>query len=264
MSYMEIDKGHAAIGHQGQKSSGLQNSSSKGDIDFALEKSIFSNVFERDIRKVYFYKKAERLARAITLIAPAFSGSPVFKSRFETIALGLIDSVTLDAAEMRPRITRELLTLSSLLAIVQSSRLLSPMNCELISREAQLLLQEIASYEEPHIFLVETPSLATLMRSVHRSSGTPHLKEVQKEAQKRQDQTIKDTKKDNKSDDRKNIILSLIAEKGKVSIKDISLSMRNISEKTIQRELVSLIRGGVLIKEGERRWSTYALLKQAT
>jgi hypothetical protein len=56
---------------------------------------------------------------------------------------------------------------------------------------------------------------------------------------------------------RRENILALIHEKGRVSIKDISSSIKNCSEKTIQRELFALIQEGVLKKEGERRWSTY-------
>jgi hypothetical protein len=48
-----------------------------------------------------------------------------------------------------------------------------------------------------------------------------------------------------------------------VSIKDISLSMRSIGqdrgEKTLQRELVSMVHDGVLKKTGEKRWSRYFL-----
>ena len=38
------------------------------------------------------------------------------------------------------------------------------MNAELIAREAHLLLQETASYEEPRLFLEESPTLAELAK----------------------------------------------------------------------------------------------------
>ncbi len=46
-----------------------------------------------------------------------------------------------------------------------------------------------------------------------------------------------------------------------VSIKDISAVVRGCSEKTIQRELISLVEKGLLRKEGERRWSRYFLVR---
>jgi DNA-binding transcriptional ArsR family regulator len=56
---------------------------------------------------------------------------------------------------------------------------------------------------------------------------------------------------------RRERILSIIKDKGEATIKDVSVLMTDFSEKTIQRELMSLIKDGVLIKEGERRWSRY-------
>lgn len=48
-----------------------------------------------------------------------------------------------------------------------------------------------------------------------------------------------------------------------VGIKDIAIAFQNfgedIGEKTLQRELVSMVSDGVLKKEGEKRWSRYSL-----
>lgn len=57
--------------------------------------------------------------------------------------------------------------------------------------------------------------------------------------------------------ERREKILSIIRDKEVVSIKDIAFKISDCSEKTIQRELLSLVEEGVLVKEGERRWSTY-------
>lgn len=64
-------------------------------------------------------------------------------------------------------------------------------------------------------------------------------------------------------EDRESKIIEVVKAKGKVSIKDISEAMPETGEKTIQRALISLVTRGVLKKEGERRWSRYALA-QAT
>jgi len=58
---------------------------------------------------------------------------------------------------------------------------------------------------------------------------------------------------------RRDRILSLLRLKGKVSVRDVSEVIKDCSEKTLQRELVALVKDGVLKKEGERRWSTYSL-----
>jgi len=60
---------------------------------------------------------------------------------------------------------------------------------------------------------------------------------------------------------RREDILSIIRQKGNVSVKDISGIIKDTSEKTIQRELVSMVEENILLKEGERRWSRY-MIKQ--
>ncbi len=54
-------------------------------------------------------------------------------------------------------------------------------------------------------------------------------------------------------------ILKLIKDNREVSIKDITSYFPELSEKTIQRELVAFTQSGVLKKSGERRWSRYSL-----
>ena len=63
-----------------------------------------------------------------------------------------------------------------------------------------------------------------------------------------------------KRSNRQNIILSLLKKKKELTIKDISQIIKDCSEKTIQRELISFINAGVLKKTGQRRWSKYALV----
>lgn len=62
-----------------------------------------------------------------------------------------------------------------------------------------------------------------------------------------------------KKNSRKEAIISIIKLKGAVSIRDISSVVVNCSEKTIQRELTSLVVEGALKRVGERRWSVYSL-----
>lgn len=54
-------------------------------------------------------------------------------------------------------------------------------------------------------------------------------------------------------------ILKLVKDNREVTIKDIATHFSDLSEKTIQRELVNLVESGVLKKFGERRWSRYLL-----
>jgi hypothetical protein len=60
-------------------------------------------------------------------------------------------------------------------------------------------------------------------------------------------------------DNRQSIIIKMLSKKGGLNIKDFGDSIKGVSAKTIQRELLSMVASGVLKKEGERRWSTYSL-----
>ena len=58
---------------------------------------------------------------------------------------------------------------------------------------------------------------------------------------------------------RRNDVLNVVRNKGRVSIKDITSILKDISDKTVQRELLGLVKEGVLVKEGEKRWSMYRI-----
>lgn len=55
-------------------------------------------------------------------------------------------------------------------------------------------------------------------------------------------------------------ILDIIKDKGEATIKDISSIITDCSEKTIQRELIDMIKDNKILREGERRWSKYRLV----
>lgn len=239
----------------------MQQTRENNGIDtFVLEKDIFSNVFDKDIKRVYIYKKAERLAKAIHLIGPAFRSSPSLFARVDSIAIGLVDAATLPPTTCREALSRELLALSSVLAIARSSGLLSPMNTDLISREAHALLSEVAGYEEPQLRIEDVPTLASLFKVAASTPAT--LADPARHAQKSKGH-IKDTKGQQHGEDRsgrRDAILSVLRAKGASYIKDISTVVRDIGEKTIQRELSQLVADGLVERSGERRWTRYSLV----
>lgn len=63
-----------------------------------------------------------------------------------------------------------------------------------------------------------------------------------------------------KREERKMAILEVFKAKKVAITKDFSGVIRNCSEKTIQRELLKMVRGGILKKDGEKRWSHYSLM----
>ena len=233
--------------------------------DLVLDKGIFSVLFDKDIRRVFIYKKAERLAKALQMVRPAFSYSTSLKDKIDTIAIGIIDAASCTPAISRDSLSRELLTLSSILGAAREGGALSPMNAGIIMREAQGLLQEICEYEEPGVTLGHIPTLADLGKAIMtrhpREDGrvlprrSAHSAE---ESEKDIERTYKGHIKDNIGS-RSDSILAILKDKKTLYIKDISTLIRGVSEKTIQRDLQALVKSGKVIVQGKKRWTTYAL-----
>jgi DNA-binding transcriptional ArsR family regulator len=62
---------------------------------------------------------------------------------------------------------------------------------------------------------------------------------------------------------RKELIVKYLKSNGWSSIKDIAQRLPEVSSKTVQRELADLVQLGVIKREGDRRWSRYALVDSA-
>lgn len=59
--------------------------------------------------------------------------------------------------------------------------------------------------------------------------------------------------------DRKEKVLEVVKKYGPLTIKGITGHVKDCSEKTIQRELVALIKDKIIKRSGERRWSVYSM-----
>jgi DNA-binding transcriptional ArsR family regulator len=256
---------YTLIMEKGQNSKESSGITLRNTDDFVLDKDIFSNIFDKDIRRVYIYKKAERLAKALHMITPAFAGAPALKDRIDRIAVALVDAALEAPGAARVALSHELLTLSSMLSVARTGSLLSTMNADLIAREARLLLQEVALYEEPRLAFDESPTLAGIARA---SAARPQsIKAPARTASPKADKghighisdksSAAPAARGNAS--RREAVLAVVREKGQVYIKDISTRIRGVSEKTVQRELQALVKEGVLAKQGERRWTLYSL-----
>lgn len=81
--------------------------------------------------------------------------------------------------------------------------------------------------------------------SAPRSAGRPSPHKPQPEAESQP------------QSDRRATILHFVLQNKAVSIKEICAVVPDCSEKTVQRELASLIAEGLIKREGERRWSVY-------
>lgn len=198
------------------------------------------------------------------------------------------------------RIVVHLTELGSLLAVAESARLMSAMNHAVIRREIVGLINLLADrYErgrehltiDPTFFSVaavpfstqpvQTVTGSNMQGSPSAPRAVPFTKRhdlatgvLQKTSTTVRmpdtDGTAPDELKVarpaqqrvfNRNDtDRTDAIIALLKDKGRITIKDVSVVLKDVSEKTVQRELLSLVASGRVRKEGERRWSTYSLI----
>lgn len=66
-----------------------------------------------------------------------------------------------------------------------------------------------------------------------------------------------------KQNKRQEVIINFLKNHGKKTINEISQNFQDISNKSIQRDVISLVERGILSAEGERRWRVYFLTKSA-
>ncbi len=103
----------------------------------------------------------------------------------------------------------------------------------------------------PAEFVVRQDKENVLDQLIKETSVTVRNSESHSDALEKKDKEV--------GQSRREVILSTIKDKPMLTIKDISTKIVNVSEKTIQRELTSMVHEGILVRNGEKRWSTYSL-----
>ena len=177
----------------------------------------------------------------------------------------------------------------SFLSIARSVRLVSEMNADIVLRELTANIERMRTWTETGFYEVENTGFAPIGSPVTFTLNESHFKVEQPEpliitqGQEKNEvqkfdkpvvskgQTVKPVTKEKEEPavsrkfdfalklNRRNVILKIIKDKKEVTIKDISNLIGDCSEKTIQRELTTLVSEGVLKKVGEKRWSKYML-----
>lgn len=233
--------------------------------------------FQKDETFVFLYKKTEKLTTAMYMITNLFSDSEPMKwtlrkkmSDLMSFTLGYKDLPQSHYYDFTHNIKTKILEIVSLLEVSSRSGLVSPMNFSILKQEFSKLISTLDRAESTHNEYANKSVLTDTFFNVSGSSDGSNKEvlnsntSVEEKAQISQGHSIKDTKSvsDNpvvKRNYRQNVIVDLLKKKKEIDIKDITQVIRDCSEKTIQRELISLINSGVLKKTGERRWSKYSL-----
>lgn len=235
--------------------------------------------FEKDSDFVFVFKKTEKLTSAVYLVTNLLSESEPLKWVLRKKATDLmsfiigyknINESTRDNFVYNAK-TR-ILEIVSFLEISLNSGLVSNMNFSILKYEFSNLINLFTPFttvsKEPFLNPIpetffDTSSRESNLKDIN-SSISHGFSKSQGSFHKMSFNNIKDIvsfkgKDDLKKSNRQNIILNLLKKKKELTIKDISQVIKDCSEKTIQRELISFIKSGVLKRTGERRWSRYSL-----
>jgi hypothetical protein len=213
--------------------------------------SNFNDFFKNNYH-TYAVLKAEKLASALYIVSNFIPENDPLRQRLRTQALDVV-ALTSSTQWNFENISSRILELGTLLSAAERAGLISAMNAKILSEEYAAL----AKFLQKHASDVGD-TVDTMAHLSNTEKSVPQSDRKEKDTYTHKPLPKKTYKRHN---DRKEAILSLIGKDDTLSIKDIASSIKGCSEKTIQRELTALVAEGVLIKEGERRWSTYRLPK---
>jgi len=215
----------------------------------------------------YDYKKSEKLTAAVHIVTGSINvQEPICRllrdkalSAFsKIIALGTVGKKgTIDVDKTRSSIVEVV----SILGVAHRSGYISETNYSLLEGE----------YLDLGVFIEKNAERLTQEKTLsHESLSVPYTETITKipsaiykgqlKTEKRQEEGHISKINEVKHEERRETIMALLRENGKITVKDISHIVTNCSEKTLQRELSSMVKNGILKKEGERRWSQYSLV----
>lgn len=220
----------------------------------------------------YAYKKAEKLSVALHMVTSFMERNEPLYLEIREKSLAVLSSIlSLHAGHEQARglgkVYDAIMNILMFLDVAYHSGFLSEMNWNILRREylelGNYIREKEASFSVSEsslplsFFHVEAPSYGEYPRKEVSSAVLEDIRKGQSvQAQRGKGQYHKRHKV---KEDRKSQILSIVRNKKRVSIKDISILIADCSRKTLQRELISLVKAGMLIRAGERRWSTYSI-----
>jgi hypothetical protein len=245
----------------------------------SLEK-IQSKVIFSDPAYQYIFKKTEKIVAAVYLVTNLISDIEPIKSQIRKVSIGLMSDTLaikrLPAVSWRQTVSDLIVTVSeiiSLLKIASTAEYVSSMNYSILQKELALLIDNFHSL---HLETIGNGALVlpqdffsvpATLPSHFSPTNFPTPQAFSPKGQYRTPNSIKDnsvsqTPKDSLKDTKTNrhdTILQLLKSGKPLGIKDFAREIKGYSEKTLQRELLAMVKQGVLKKIGERRWSHYAL-----
>ena len=277
-----------------QKDTNKDFHADKGQISNSLSVNV---LFNKDDYFTPVLKRTSNITKGLYMITDIVSDNEPLKNKLRTLGIDLLSMVKY-LAITTPALKHSLYTeinhtigeIALDLDLAGTVGILGAMNSGILIKEYTRLAGTLQSQQRQNevmgytggFFEDRTTSTFSLpntlfqddepqkeINNAHNDKG--HYKGHNSNVLYKMSDRIKDIKKNQpsskrigKSDialkiNRRNNIVKLIKDKNEVTIKELVSLVPDCSEKTIQRELMSLITEGVLKKTGEKRWSRYSL-----
>ena len=232
----------------------------------------------------YLYAKLERLSTAVYLITRFIPEGEPLRTELREGSLSLLS----DTLVLKDNVRNGLQKMISLLDIAYQTKYISEMNWSVLRKEyvalqnfmddrGDLAVQPLSDLSESFFDVGDVPEIESkaeviekVVEEIRSTSGrqdkeAPVIKDKtqpkagQPRADKRQPAASppRVPRTTEKKTDRRDLILTLFDTRESISVRDAADNITDVSEKTLQRELLSMVEEGILRKEGERRWSTY-------
>jgi hypothetical protein len=244
--------------------------------------------FYNDPYVEYTVKKTEKIIKATYLLTNFLDVREPLKWALREMSLKLLQKISSTAHIRLPDREKTVLEIIStakefglLVETAEAAGFMSDMNAQVLRGELQLLASFVEErYQDrftmtsllqlrEEFFHVEQPASDSVLynnmsftKPIDKRTNTVVQNLTNKFSPKPITHPISQVAKGQVPTDRsqrQQIIIETAKSIGSFSIKDISHKIQNCSEKTIQRELLDMVKDGILTKEGERRWSKYAL-----
>lgn len=205
----------------------------------------------------YVFKKTERIYFALIYIfnnKDYIKDSTIEESIKDVLKethVAVIGTLSMNRSELAQNVSKiclKYITLQSYIRIASASSTISQEHVDIFNHEIESVIRLLRTYDTVPLIQSEAGmgvSVITKTKDSVRHSTINQGKETLRPLENVMD--------------RKGQIISIIEDKKSVTIKDISDVIKDFSEKTIQRDLMTLIDEQKVIKEGERRWSRYRL-----
>ncbi len=211
----------------------------------------------------YISQKSQKIVSALYLITDHIKDSDVIKWEIREDGISLISNSLLlntvypsDKENAYKAIILNLEKIISLLNVSLISSVISNMNATIMIHELESLLLFVEKESKGN--LLPGYILSDSFFSDEKVIKKDIVNDKGHDSQSRTN-TIGSQNSANKVVSRKDSILAILRTNSNLTIKDFAKVIRDCSEKTIQRELIALVKSGVVKRDGERRWSTYSL-----